>query len=455
MSDTQTLRLEVAQPPKTPTEPKKPKPAGLVIPGKPALATLGMVAADVAAAAAVAPMSVAVAAGAAAAVGVTVAARRAAAGGNRGASRIRIPGLGRTASGGIPKPRATGGGSRLGHGTPNARRGALGRLAGLGGKPKGSPSGGTGGRGSSGAVRGGSTGRGGALGGRTTAGGRTPTGSPLTGRSPRMGGSRTPSLRNWLTNPSRGRRAGRLGAAIGRTGRAVLAGLGASTPREAAKAARESAVTDRHGLIKPGLGAAILAGGLVATRRGIRRTVRGGRWLWRRARRVARRAVGVTEPAPETPDGPGVNDDIREPDPRAIPGSGDPSPTTTSFGGLMGSAPAPVSPFYRLAQELHAAAAKWQPNGMLPIRAELYELPHSLGEIAAAIRKRADACSPANSPLKPAIETTLQQIAAAVDAAAQASVQLGPAMDALHSVEVQRLLAPRANESAWDTSNNV
>jgi hypothetical protein len=115
----------------------------------------------------------------------------------------------------------------------------------------------------------------------------------------------------------------------------------------------------------------------------------------------------------------------------------------------------PASPFYRIAQELHAAAAQWQPTGMLPILRELHELPYSLGEIAAAIRKRADACSPAKAPLRQEIQTTLQQIAAAVDAAATAAVQLGPAMEALHPVEVGRLRNPRANESAWDTSNNI
>jgi adenine-specific DNA glycosylase len=90
---------------------------------------------------------------------------------------------------------------------------------------------------------------------------------------------------------------------------------------------------------------------------------------------------------------------------------------------------------------------------MIEVYHEFQEFPHSLMEIAAAIQKRAAACSPDKAPLNPAISTVLTQLAAAVHAAAVSSQQLETALVALHP-ELKRLTNPRAAEGMWDTVNN-
>jgi hypothetical protein len=110
------------------------------------------------------------------------------------------------------------------------------------------------------------------------------------------------------------------------------------------------------------------------------------------------------------------------------------------------------SHFWASARQLHATAAQFRPRGMMEVRQECIELPHSLTEIANALRVRAQACT--KEPLHPQLANLLQQMAACVDTAATASRELGPAFDALHPTEVARILKPRPNEAAWDTANN-
>lgn len=115
-------------------------------------------------------------------------------------------------------------------------------------------------------------------------------------------------------------------------------------------------------------------------------------------------------------------------------------------------APAPVGPVYQAARRLHGTAVDHQVKGMLEVRTEAHELPHTIAEVAAAIRARAAAC--AKEPLDQAYAAHLAQIAVVVDTAAQAARSLGPSFDALHDTEVRRLLQPRPNEQKWDTSAN-
>jgi hypothetical protein len=117
------------------------------------------------------------------------------------------------------------------------------------------------------------------------------------------------------------------------------------------------------------------------------------------------------------------------------------------------TAPKGGSPFYAASQQLHAAAAAFQPKGMMEVYQEFGELPFAMMEIAAAIQARAEACSPAKTPLNPAITTVLTQIATAVNAAAVSAQQLQVALVALHP-ELQRLLRPRPAEAMWDTTSN-
>jgi hypothetical protein len=114
--------------------------------------------------------------------------------------------------------------------------------------------------------------------------------------------------------------------------------------------------------------------------------------------------------------------------------------------------PQPSSHFWQSAQQLHGAAAKFQPRGMMEVRAETAELPFALAEIAQALRTRAQACT--KHPLHPQIAQLLMQVSSCVDAAAHASKQLFPAFDALHPTEVARILKPRPDEGKWDTVNN-
>ena len=116
------------------------------------------------------------------------------------------------------------------------------------------------------------------------------------------------------------------------------------------------------------------------------------------------------------------------------------------------AAPQPSSVFWQAARQLHAAAAKFKPRGMIEVRAECYELPHALTEIAGALRTRAQECT--KQPLEAPLAAAIMQIATCVDTAAQASRSLGPAFDGLHPTEVNRILKPRPNEQAWDTTNN-
>jgi hypothetical protein len=114
--------------------------------------------------------------------------------------------------------------------------------------------------------------------------------------------------------------------------------------------------------------------------------------------------------------------------------------------------PQPSSHFWHSARALHAAAAKFQPRGMMEVRTETAELPHALAEVAQALRTRAQACT--KHPLHPQIAQLLMQVSACVDSAAHASKQLYPAFDALHPTEVTRILKPRPDEGKWDTVNN-
>lgn len=257
----------------------------------------------------------------------------------------------------------------------------------------------------------------------------------------------------------------RAGAAIGRNGRAALAGARASTPSLAAAAAREHAAADQHGLVKPGLVGAGVAAGVVAARNGKKRVGRGCRWAWRKARKVARRMLGrppdpdetatetTSAPAPP-PAVPHTAATVRQPPPDLIPVA--PIPGGTSMAANTPPAPsAASSPLFAAAQQFHAAAATFSPRGMLPRRQELYDMPHTLTEIAQAVRKIGDKCSPAKAPLHPDIQHTLDQIAQCVDAAARTAQLLGPAVDSRHAVEVHRLFNPRADERAWDVGENA
>lgn len=196
-----------------------------------------------------------------------------------------------------------------------------------------------------------------------------------------------------------------------------------------------------------------------------------GSGLWRYARRLVRRRV-LGKPGPEQvrkappksgPQPPRKTGASirRSPQPTAGPESRSRGPVpkpkphhVSTTGGTMSgnSTPQPTSVFWHAARQLHAAAAKFKPRGMIEVRTECYELPQALAEISGALRKRAEECT--KQPLDPKLAAAIMQIAACVDTAAHSSRTLGDAFDGLHPTEVRRILRPRANEGAWDTTNN-
>lgn len=346
-----------------------------------------------------------------------------------------------------------------GVGGPASRRaasGSSGRAAGGGRSSTGRPA--AGGRAATGgrtAGRGSGSGRaGGLLGrlGRAGSGAGTSAGRTGSGRGPSLGGragGRTATRRGPL---------GRLAAAGRRTAAAIGAGRNAATPRAAATAARRHAnrPTPTGRKRTKALGAAGVAAGLVGARNGFRKA---RRW-------VRRNVLGEPEPTKAERKTPAkqppqrqTGNQVRRPDDKRNPDrSGAPKPGTTSTTEreptmtANGQAPQPSSHFWQSARQLHAAAAKFQPRGMMEVRAECAELPYALSEIASALRARAQACT--QHPLHAQMAQLFMQISACVDSAAQASTQLYPAFDALHPTEVRRILQPRPNEPAWDVNNN-
>jgi len=111
-------------------------------------------------------------------------------------------------------------------------------------------------------------------------------------------------------------------------------------------------------------------------------------------------------------------------------------------------------PIYDAAVAFHDAAASFQPEGVYQQVKELEILPWVLLELAAGFAARAAACSPANAPLHPAIETTIGTLVDGVNSVVETSKQLYPAARSLHKAEIDRIENPRANEQRWDVANN-
>lgn len=184
---------------------------------------------------------------------------------------------------------------------------------------------------------------------------------------------------------------------------------------------------------------------------------------------MRRRILGKPDPAPPVDTGTGpdgkqtepqraTGDTVRRPDqtaPDSRRGNDDnPNSIEQEKEPVMANtkAPQPIGPVYTAARQVHAVAVEHTVKGTMELRTEAYEFPWTIAELAAAVRARADHCT--KEAVDPAYAQALVQIATTVDAAAQAAARLGPAFDALHQTEVNRILKPRPNESKWDTVNN-
>lgn len=438
----------------TPLTTEKPRPAKatpaaagpattLTVPAKPAIVTGANVATLAGTAAAAAgPVGWAVAAGVAAVAGGGYAVRRAfvrrdtSSDGHLG----RGGGAGRSASG----QRSLGGARSSGAGRAGRSAGAA-----AGGRRRGGAASTAGGAGRHAAGRAG-TGRGGA--GSSTAG-RRGSGlgalNPMRALASRRAAGRGPA---GSTAAGRSRAAsgplGRAGRSVGALGRG--AGRLASAPARAAwRAAKQHRANRRANHATGGQSS---PGVWQRMRRFVRGNVLGHKPPTAKPANpkttpTDRRHTGGTVRRPTQPTDPSGR---RAPAPRPTTRTSERTPTmgdTQTAGG-----PQPTSPFFHAARQVHATAAKFEPRGMMEVRGETYEMPHSLDEIAAALRVRAQACT--KQPLHPQLAHAIAQVAACVDSAAQAARQLGPAFDALHPTEVARILKPRPNEQAWDVANN-
>jgi hypothetical protein len=136
--------------------------------------------------------------------------------------------------------------------------------------------------------------------------------------------------------------------------------------------------------------------------------------------------------------------------PKPAPSDGRPAMAAQNNGP---QGPQPTSPFWHACRQVHATAAQHKPQGMLARRQEAFEMSFSLAEISAALRLLAQTHT-SQEPLEPAYAGAVMQVAATVEAAAQAAKQLGPSFDGLHATQVQGLLQPKPGQEKWDTVNN-
>lgn len=183
---------------------------------------------------------------------------------------------------------------------------------------------------------------------------------------------------------------------------------------------------------------------------------------YRKLRRwTKRRVLGQPDPQPEKktavtkaqPEARRTGDKVRRPDGTiTTKDSGAEGDPTMAGNGNQHKAPQPVGPVYQAARRVHATAVEYTVKGTMELRTEAWEFPYTIGELAAAIRARVQHCT--REAVDPAYAQALAQIASTVDAAAQAAANLGPAFDALHKREIDRILRPRANEDKWDTTAN-
>ncbi len=109
------------------------------------------------------------------------------------------------------------------------------------------------------------------------------------------------------------------------------------------------------------------------------------------------------------------------------------------------------SVLYQAARNFHGVACEYTPRGMLEVRAEAYELPDTLGQLADALRVRAQAN--AKESLHPDLPAAYAAIADAMQVAAQTARQLGPAFDAMHKQLVDNLTSS-PNPAGWDSTSN-
>ena len=125
-----------------------------------------------------------------------------------------------------------------------------------------------------------------------------------------------------------------------------------------------------------------------------------------------------------------------------------PARTSTHLG-----APMSGHHFTASALEMAAAAAQYQPQGMLQVGQDFAGLQEALQLVAEAMRittEKADA----EQPLAPQVVDLMRGIYQLQQKAAEMAAELVPAFENLHHVDLTRLRNPRNGEQMWDVSTN-
>lgn len=120
--------------------------------------------------------------------------------------------------------------------------------------------------------------------------------------------------------------------------------------------------------------------------------------------------------------------------------------------GNSGSNRQGASVMWQAARKFASECATYKTRGNLETRAEAWEMPLTLAEIANGVSARAQAN--AKESLDPALAQMYEKLAATLHSCAQVAAQIGPAFDALHSQHVTTLLKG-PNPEKWDTTNNA
>lgn len=109
--------------------------------------------------------------------------------------------------------------------------------------------------------------------------------------------------------------------------------------------------------------------------------------------------------------------------------------------------------FIEAAGEMLGAAMVYAPEGMMQVGNDFAKLPEAFRNVANAMQKMAQRAHD-QDPIHPSILDMMQGIYQKLQEAATLSEELAPAFRNLHAVDIQRLEAPRINESRWDVSAN-
>lgn len=391
-------------------------------------------------------------------------------GGGRSAAGKGLLGGHRTGAAPTGRGRAASGTGRPGAGTGRAGtgKGLLG-----GGR-------GTAGKGLLGGGRSGSgNGRGGLLGGRGRAGTATGAGGGL--RPSRAGRLRRASSRLARAAGPLGRGAVRLAKVAGKAAGPLGRGIGRAvvSPMHAWRAARQG--------LRAGSSpwAAARAARTRALKAGARRGRRHARWLrgWgagllalsaggaRSAWRAARRRYSGEQPTAEPEDTGRVAPEVRQPsgeeatpnnptaEPAVVPA---PVPAPVLVIGGHGPAPTqgddPMSSrrLLALAQEMVEVARRHEPEGMLEVVADYHLMPEILANVALAL-KTAHEKAQERYPVHTTVCDTIASVHRAQLATTSTARDVGPAIERLHKVDLDRLRAPRKGavaEAMWDVRAN-